>query len=282
MESGFRTREIKPIKTVGQRLKAARKKRGLSLEEAEQLTKVKLKYLQALEDDRHDLLPSEVYSLGFLRCYAETLHLNRKKLLEQYRLEHRALRSAKAQPTQVLAPARRIAGPRFLLTPKTLAILGSLALVISLVLYIASGIRTFLASPPLTVSQPSHDIRVTDNTLEVVGQTDPAASLAINGETISLDADGHFKQNVIVVPGLNNLEFVAVSRLGKETRLIRKVLADYQLSAIVSPSPQPSTSGSPAVSPSPGSSGSPSVTPSPRSSPSSLAVSPTPTAQLTY
>lgn len=246
MIPGFKSKAIKPTKTVGQRLKEARRRRGLSLEQAETSTKVKLKYLRALEENRHDLLPTEVYSLGFLRCYGEVLGLPTKKLLAQYQLERREIIRARGQSVYALAPSRKINSPRLLITPKTLFTLASVTLILALVIYIASGIRSFLAPPTLTIDEPKPDSRVTNNTLLVAGSTDPTASVTINGELIRVDSLGKFRQEIAVVPGLNALEFVAVNRVGKESKQIRKVLADYSVAPTAGP-----TSLEPTPSPSP-------------------------------
>jgi cytoskeletal protein RodZ len=251
MVPGFKAKEIRPTKTVGQRLKAVRKKRELTLEQVEQLTKVKLKYLQALEEDRHDLLPTEVYSLGFLRCYGEALAFNTKKLLDQYRQERGAIKSAKGTSPQALAPAKRLAAPKFLLTPKTLLTALSVSLVTGLIIYISVGIRSFLAPPVLAVDQPQPDTRITTNSLVVAGKTDPTVSLTINGELISIQSDGSFKRDIAVIPGLNALEFSAINRVGKETKLSRKVLADYQLASSPTPTTEPMATPSPSPSVSP-------------------------------
>lgn len=251
MVSGFRATEVKPIKTVGQRLRAARKRKQLSLEDAERLTKVKLKYLKALEEDRHDLLPTEVYSLGFARCYGEVLGLNTKKLLEQYQSERRSFKSAKGQTRQALAPNRRLTTSRFMVTPRTLVITLSAVLVMGLVLYIVSGIRSFLAPPKLVIESPKADTRVTANTVSVNGETDPVASLTINGEIVPIEPDGKFTRNISVIPGLNTLEFVAINRVGKEAKQTRKILAEYQVSPSPLPSPSIEPTETPAASPSP-------------------------------
>jgi cytoskeleton protein RodZ len=54
----------------GEVLRAARLRRRISLSEAEQGTRIRQRYLQALEDDDYTILPAGVYSLGFLRNYA--------------------------------------------------------------------------------------------------------------------------------------------------------------------------------------------------------------------
>ena len=56
--------------TPGEVLRAARLRRRISLAEAEQATRIRLQYLQALEDDDPSALPAGVYSRGFIRNYA--------------------------------------------------------------------------------------------------------------------------------------------------------------------------------------------------------------------
>lgn len=56
--------------TPGEILRTARLKRRISLVEAEQATRIRQRYLQALEDDDYSVLPTGVYSVGFLRNYA--------------------------------------------------------------------------------------------------------------------------------------------------------------------------------------------------------------------
>lgn len=245
MVPGFKAKEIKPTKTVGQRLKLVRQKKGLTLLMAERLTKVKLKYLEALEEDRHDLLPTEVYTLGFLRCYGEVLGFNTKKLLDQYRYERRAVVTAKGNKESLLAPIKQLTLPRFLLTPKALFTSLSAIIVIVLVAYIAIGVRGFLAPPSLAIEEPKPDSRIEAAVLTVAGQTDPTVSLTLNGEVVTIGPDGRFKRDIALIPGLNALEFVAINRLGKEKKETRKVLAHYE----VQPSPDPAAS--PLVSPSP-------------------------------
>ena len=57
-------------RSPGERLRAARLRRKISLIEAEQATRIRARYLQALEEDEYAALPSGVYSRGFLRNYA--------------------------------------------------------------------------------------------------------------------------------------------------------------------------------------------------------------------
>ena len=53
--------------------------REISLREIAERTKISLRYLEALEEDRFDLLPAPVFAQGFLREYARYVGLNRTR-----------------------------------------------------------------------------------------------------------------------------------------------------------------------------------------------------------
>jgi cytoskeleton protein RodZ len=68
-------------KTIGEQLKVAREARGWSIDQAAQVTFIRRPYLEALEEDRRDALPSNVQGRGFLRLYAGHLKLPVEPLL---------------------------------------------------------------------------------------------------------------------------------------------------------------------------------------------------------
>lgn len=69
---------------IGRALRAARLRRGKSLEEASRDTRVRIDYLDALEREWFDALGSEVYVRGFLRSYARYLGLKHDKVIAAY------------------------------------------------------------------------------------------------------------------------------------------------------------------------------------------------------
>lgn len=70
--------------SIGTRLEEARKKRGVSLREASEATKIRSDYLQKLEDGSFDLGLPPIYVRGFLRNYARYLKLDPAKMMEDY------------------------------------------------------------------------------------------------------------------------------------------------------------------------------------------------------
>jgi cytoskeletal protein RodZ len=70
---------------VGSRLREAREQQGLSLEQAEETTRIRRVFLEALEEERFDVLPGDVYARGFIRNYAQFLGLDPQELLASFR-----------------------------------------------------------------------------------------------------------------------------------------------------------------------------------------------------
>src|SRR5436189_252883 len=69
---------------VGEALRKARAKRGIELSEVERVTKIREKFLQAMEEDRWEALPGPSYVRGFLSIYAQYLGLDEGALLDEY------------------------------------------------------------------------------------------------------------------------------------------------------------------------------------------------------
>ncbi len=71
--------------SIGPALRSAREKRGLSLEEVEQATKIRPRYLEGLEREDYSMLPAPIYVRGFLKTYATFLSLDGEALSETLR-----------------------------------------------------------------------------------------------------------------------------------------------------------------------------------------------------
>src|SRR4029077_6644055 len=68
----------------GTSLREARLRKGLDFPEAEHATKVRGRYLRALEDEEFDALPAPTYVKGFLRTYADYLGLDGQLYVDEY------------------------------------------------------------------------------------------------------------------------------------------------------------------------------------------------------
>jgi cytoskeleton protein RodZ len=83
---------------IGATLREARMRQRIDISEIESETKIRAKYLRALENEEWDLLPGPTYVKSFLRTYAEALGLDGKLLIEEYKLRHERLSDVEMQP----------------------------------------------------------------------------------------------------------------------------------------------------------------------------------------
>jgi cytoskeleton protein RodZ len=97
---------------IGNSLREARLRQGLDFPEIEQATKIRPKYLRALEDEQFDILPGQTYVKGFLRTYAEYLGLDGQLYVDEYNSRYIHVDEEtplRARQTSTLGRA----GPRF-------------------------------------------------------------------------------------------------------------------------------------------------------------------------
>jgi transcriptional regulator with XRE-family HTH domain len=79
--------EVKPTDHAvmpGEQLRVAREERGMSLQEASRLTRIGMSYLESLEADRYEQLPSPAYVKGIIRNYARILGIPPEPLIALY------------------------------------------------------------------------------------------------------------------------------------------------------------------------------------------------------
>lgn len=99
---------------IGNSLREARLRQGLDLARVEDDTKIRAKYLQGLEDERFEILPSETYVKGFLRTYAEYLGLDGQLYVDEYNSRFAAAAEEAAFASSPLRrPRRRAAESSF-------------------------------------------------------------------------------------------------------------------------------------------------------------------------
>ncbi|ACB74950.1 helix-turn-helix domain-containing protein [Opitutus terrae] len=91
------------MQTIGERLEEARKKKGISIREAAEATKIRGDYLSKFENNQFDINLTELYVRGFLRSYAQFLRLPADRILNDYA----ALGRGESRPRQ---PSREIYG----------------------------------------------------------------------------------------------------------------------------------------------------------------------------
>ena len=97
---------------IGATLKDARRRLGMDIKEAEERTKIRTRYLRALEAEDWEVLPAPAYVRGFLRTYGQILGLDGEALADRYRRAFEEPAAAAATPPEPVLRNRRAQGSR--------------------------------------------------------------------------------------------------------------------------------------------------------------------------
>jgi cytoskeletal protein RodZ len=206
------------MKTVGGILKEARAARKVTLVQAETATKIRLKFLAAIESDDYSSLPSLSYAKGFVKNYSEYLGLDSSMVLAFFRRQ-----TTEVSKSSLLPKRDQVNASGFQLTPgKFLA--GILSILVLIFLgYLGLQYRKLSQPPSLSVDQPTNQLVVHDPRVDILGKTDSDATVTVNGMTMVVRGDGKFFDQVALDTGVNKITIVATSRFGKTTTVTRDV-----------------------------------------------------------
>ncbi|HET6818917.1 MAG TPA: RodZ domain-containing protein, partial [Candidatus Limnocylindria bacterium] len=209
---------------LGEVLRTAREAKGVDLARVERDTKIRARYLTALEGGDYAELPGPVYTKGFLRNYGAYLGLDSEYLVDLYRLESAQPVTEKPSmpvPPRPIATRRR----RLVVTPGTVVWALLTVGVAAFVIYFVSEFMTFARVPDLRITDPASGNVAGYQQMQyrIVGITEPNSHVTVKGlrENPSTTADetGNFAIVVALVPGSNVITLTANDPLtGRNSR----------------------------------------------------------------
>ena len=163
------------METVGQQLRQARESRGLSLEEVSRGTRIRLSYLQSLEDEEFDRLPAVVYARGFLRTYAMFLGLDPEPLLKQFEQAFHPILPSRPKPSSE-TPVRMWRGP----SPRAILSSVVLVLVVAVIAFVFHQYSLFVAANAAAANQaaPVSTVRSFQSTMPAIPTVTPIPTLS--------------------------------------------------------------------------------------------------------
>jgi cytoskeletal protein RodZ len=209
-----------PAPPVGETLQLARERKGVDLYRAERDTKIRLRYLAALEDGDWNELPAPVYTKGFLRNYAIYLGLEPDEILDRWRDEMEQLstatRVAVAPPPMPMAEP---AGRRLTLSPGMIVAALLVVVIVAFVGYIGVQFVRFVDVTDITLTYPANVVSVIDaQQVSLQGTAGRGALISITGPDGQLynttaDENGNWSREVPLVRGRNNFTVVATDQV---------------------------------------------------------------------
>ncbi len=200
---------------LGEVLRAAREAKEVDLIRVERDTKIRERYLSALERGEYRELPGAVYTKGFLRNYGAYLGLDPEYLIDLYRLETSSIAaerpSSPGPPRPITVRRRRT----FVVTPGAVAAAILTILVGAFVAWLGYEFVNFARTPELRIVEPAGDVAAhTESSITIRGVTSPDATITVSGlpenPTTTADADGNFEMTLGLLPGSNEIRLQAM------------------------------------------------------------------------
>ena len=124
---------------IGNSLREARLRQGLEFPEIEQATKIRGKYLRALEEESFDTLPAQTYVKGFLRSYADYLGLDGQLYVDEF--NSRYVRGELEEEEEQRPYKPRVATPSRGSAIQSKAVLLTLAIIAGLTIFVFAAAK---------------------------------------------------------------------------------------------------------------------------------------------
>ncbi len=211
---------------LGEILRQQRERKGITLEQAAEDTRIREKFISALESGDHQALPGAVYTKGFLRNYADYLDLDSTELVALYTAE----RVATPEPPRRFEPMRPVMRSNVFISPTILVPVVVLAAVVLFVGYLSYQFAAFATPPRIEVLEPAGDTIAARGEYTVRGRTVPEGRVTVRvfpGPDTFADirpaADGTFAVTVQLHPGPNHIEVQVLDPAGKLSQVSRSV-----------------------------------------------------------
>lgn len=202
--------------TIGEFLKNTRKKNGYTREDVSGGTKIKKGFIVAIENEEWNKLPEYTVVAGFVKNIASFLNEDTNKAIALLRRDY--------PPKSVSVSPKPDVSDKFVWSPRLTFFVGASAVVLTIVVYLSVQYFSFISPPSLSVSSPDENEAISKKVIEVVGVTDPDATIEVNGQSALVDQDGNFIEEIEVAVGLDKITIKATSRSGKETVVERNVI----------------------------------------------------------
>lgn len=231
----FKKESLIRQKTVGETLRGTRQAQRKTIQDFSRTLKIPVPYLEALEKGRYNNLPSPVYIKNYLRLYAKELKIHWSLIEKQYEREIRVyqqlhpsrerslIKNKPVKPTPVGGDVQ-VHHQQPLMIMRLLKMGGAILVTVLAAVYLGTQLLQLLQPPELLVTEPAQDVIVTEHKITIVGKTTPEAIVEINGQSISVEPDGKFTEDVPLHRGLNTIRISAKSKLSRHRQLVRNVL----------------------------------------------------------
>jgi len=230
---------MRKVATLGETLRLQREKKGITLDQAAADTRIREKFLKALEDGDYQSLPGAVYTKGFLRNYAQYLDLDADESVAVF---HSERGTVAPDAPRTFRPMRPVMRRSLIFTPVVLVPVFVIAGIVLFFGYLYYQFTSFAVAPALDVFDPSTDAIAQQSQFVLKGHTVPTGKVTIQvfpgPETVAdvrPAADGTFSATIDLTLGSNHVIVEVLDQSGKVSRVNRNIILQPQVAQSVAP-----------------------------------------------
>lgn len=206
------------MNTIGQIMKDARLRKKYSLAHLEEITKIRRSFLEAIEKEKWEVLPSFSTVLGFVKSLSASLEIDANLAVAVLKRDY--------PPKKININPKPDVVSKFTWSPKLTFIVG-IAIALAIIFgYLGFQYYRFISPPSLSVNSPRENQVVRGESVLVFGSTDSDSKITVNNQPVIVNDDGKFSLSLEVAHQTNEINIVAVSRSGKSTTVSRKITVE--------------------------------------------------------
>jgi cytoskeletal protein RodZ len=203
------------MKKISEILSQARVDKKYSLIHLENVTRIKMSFIEAIEKGDWDNLPPFPTVLGFVKSLAKALSIDEGMAVAVLKRDY--------PPKKLRISPKPDVTNKFIWSPKLTFTIGVGAILLVLFGYLGIQYYHFISSPRLTIESPKENQVVTVGSINVFGVTDSDAKVVINNQPVEISLDGKFNVSLDVVPETKEIVVQASSRSSKITTIRRTI-----------------------------------------------------------
>lgn len=226
---------------MGEKLKKLRSDKRIALNEVSRVTRIRVEYLQCLEDGKYDELPADVYVRGFLKSYGDFLGVDDQQLVRLFEKEKGIKKNLEKSknPKKIDTKKKSLNISAFIFTPKKIILFFVAILVLGAFFYLYHEAGSLTDTPRLIILSPESNSQIDGNSVSLEGKTDKDAQIFVNDQAVLVDDEGKFRENISLQQGINVIRVKAVNKFQKETGENVTVQAKYADDSAVAMSDNP-------------------------------------------
>ena len=214
---------LKKIKDEGdifaKLLSSARLEKKLELEFVSQKLGIRKDYLEAMENNRLDLIPSGIYKKSYLKKYANFINLKDELITKR-------INDLKEEEKEDPFSKKVVSKNNLLVFPKIIKIILFSLAILFCILYLLFYLRKIANPPKLIITYPESNLLTKERSVTIIGETDTEVELKINDELILSNTNGKFSRTINLKTGMNNIVIKAKKKYSRENVIIKQILVE--------------------------------------------------------